>query len=166
MRDFAFGASAARSARSLSRKADTWASMSSSGTLYTCEQDSERVERLHALFVLQLQLKLQTLDFNLALALMIEDPLVRFAMFRRGRVPGVCPILTSLVRAQDRQIALNVAICTAESLSVGVPGNMSLCRPSAGSRQSNAVVHRERSGQDVQACSLADLIARKGRHSS
>jgi hypothetical protein len=71
---------------------------------------TQKDKTLDTPFIFKLKLELQTFYFDLALALMLQDALIRLTMFGWARIPGTGTVLRCFVRTEGGEVANYIAI--------------------------------------------------------
>lgn len=61
-------------------------------------------------FILQLQLQLEALDFHFSFPVVFQDFRIRFTVFWGSDIPGVSPVLRTLLRTKGRQVPDHITI--------------------------------------------------------
>ena len=73
-------------------------------------KDALKQTNCYSPVVLQLQLQLEALDLHFSFSVVFQDFRIRFTVFWGSKIPGVGPVLRTLLRTKGRQVPDHVAI--------------------------------------------------------
>jgi len=108
------GRSDAKSLFKLVRSSSTRSLMVASSRLFKLIRERLSVNvRVHAPIIFQLELQFQAFYLNLTSSLVVQNALIRFSVLGGSYTPGSSSVCGSLVHTKCREIAHNIAICTA-----------------------------------------------------